>query len=83
MSLVNAIINEFESANSNKSVVFATVVLKINNELSNIDLKVTDLATDGEETLIIRGVGKDGNDNDSPYSMMLSVRDILQFIIYI
>lgn len=83
MSLVNAIINEFESANSNKSVVFATVVLKINNELSNIDLKVTDLATDGEETLIIRGVGKDGNDNDSPYGMMLSVRDILQFIIYI
>lgn len=83
MSLVNAIINEFESANSNKSVVFATVVLKINNELSNTDLKVTDLATDGEETLIIRGVGKDGNDNDSPYSMMLSVRDILQFIIYI
>ena len=83
MSLVNAIINEFESANSNKSVVFATVVLKINNELSNIDLKVTDLATDGEETLIIRGVGKDGNDNDSPYSMMLSVRNILQFIIYI
>lgn len=83
MSLVNAIINKFESANSNKSVVFATVVLKINNELSNIDLKVTDLATDGEETLIIRGVGKDGNDNDSPYSMMLSVRDILQFIIYI
>lgn len=83
MSLVNAIINEFESANSNKSVVFATVVLKINNELSNSDLKVTDLATDGEETLIIRGVGKDGNDNDSPYSMMLSVRDILQFIIYI
>jgi hypothetical protein len=83
MSLVNAIINEFESANSNKSVVFAAVVLKINNELSNIDLKVTDLATDGEETLIIRGVGKDGNDNDSPYSMMLSVRNILQFIIYI
>lgn len=83
MSLVNAIINEFESANSNKSVVFATVALKINNELSNIDLKVTDLATDGEETLIIRGVGKDGNDNDSPYSMMLSVRDILQLIIYI
>ena len=83
MSLVNAIINEFESANRNKSVVFATVVLKINNEMSNIDLKVTDLATDGEETLIIRGVGKDGNDNDSPYSIMLSVRDILQFIIYI
>lgn len=83
MPLVNAIINEFESANSNKSVVFATAVLKTNNELSNIDLKVTDLATDGEETLIIRGVGKDGNDNDSPYSMMLSVRDILQFIIYI
>lgn len=83
MSLVNAIINEFESANRNKSVVFATVVLKINNEMSNIDLKVTDLATDGEETLIIRGVGKDGNDNEFPYSMMLSVRDILQFIIYI